>query len=167
MRMIEKRAQGWGFDLVVASIIFSFAIILFYIFAFNYSTGGEETFNNLAYEGQLVAESILSEGYPPDWNNNSVVRIGILSGNKINQTKLERFYNMTNVALNPGEYNRTKVLFNIAHDYNISFSSPVNILGSEVYSIGRTKPNPENLIRVTRFSIYNNKPITLDIDVST
>jgi|SRR3989344_6445697 len=165
MGAMEKKAQGWGFDLVVASIIFSFAIIFFYIFALNYSTGGEETFNNLVYEGQLVAESILSEGYPADWNNNSVVRIGILSENKINQTKLERFYNMTLTS----EYNRTKVLFNMAHDYNISFSFPViipGVPGGSVYSIGMTKPAPENLIRVTRFSIYNNKPITLDIDVS-
>ncbi len=160
---MEKKAQGWGFDLVVASIIFSFAIVFFYIFAINYSTVGEENFNNLAYEGQLAAESILSEGYPADWNNNTVVRIGILSQNKINQTKLERFYNMANSS----EYNRTKVLFNIAHDYNVSFSSNVTIPGvGDVSSIGKTKSNPENLIRVTRFSIYNNKPITLDIDVS-
>ncbi len=161
--MREKKAQGWGFDLVVASVIFTFAIMAFYIFAINYSTGGEEQFNTLIYEGQLVADSILSEGHPSDWNSSNVVRIGLLSGGKINQTKIDRFYNMT---VNATTYNRTKVLFNIAHDYNISFSSPVTIEGSQIYSLGITKGTPENLIRVSRFTIYNNKPITLNIDVS-
>ena len=163
MRVNKKRAQGWGFDLVVASVIFSFAIVAFYIFAINYSTGGEETFNNLAYEGQLVAESLLSDGYPIDWNSTNVARIGILSENKINQTKLERFYNM---SIKPGEYNKTKVLFNIAHDYNISFSSPVIIEGVNRDYIGMTKQPTESLIRITRFTIYDDKPVTLNVDIS-
>ena len=155
-----KKGQAWGFDLILASMIFIFAILGFYMFVFNYSVDGEETFNNLIYEGQLVADSLLGEGHPIDWNETNVVTIGIMSENKINETKLNRFYNLT-----INDYDKTKRLFNVKYDYYINFSKPVYIGGSYQYIMGQQNSNPKNLIRISRFSIYDNTPITMNINI--
>ena len=158
--MSGKKAQGWGFDLVIASIIFTFAIVFFYIFALNYSSGSEEKFRELTYEGQLIADNILSEGNPIDWNETNVVKIGILSSNKINDTKLERFYNLT-----ISDYWRTKNLMSIKYDYYINFSAPIIINGETKAYIGNYSLGAKNLIRVSRLSIYNNKPVSISINI--
>ena len=161
-RIIHKRGQGWGFDLVVASIIFTFAILFFYIFALNYSSGSEEALRDLEYEGQLIADSFLSEGNPNDWNETNVVKIGVLSDNKINDTKLERFYNLANTS-----YPQTKSLMAIYHNYYINFSNPINISGSIKPYIGNYSSNARNLIRISRLSVYKNKPTSVSINVWT
>ena len=56
-----------------------------------YITEAEENIDALFYEGKIIASSILSEGYPVDWNSENVVTAGILTDNKINETKVERF----------------------------------------------------------------------------
>ena len=162
MSEMYKKGQGWGFDLVIASIIFTFAIIFFYIFALNYSSGSEELLRDLAYEGQLVADNFLSEGSPSDWNETNVFKIGILSNNKINDTKLERFYNISNKS-----YSQTKILFAINHDYYINFSDSINISGEIKPYIGSYSPDVKNLIRISRLSVYKNRPVSISINVWT
>ncbi len=162
MRKVNKRGQGWGFDLVIASIIFTFAITFFYIFALNYSSGSEEVLRSLEYEGQLIADSLLSEGNPLNWNETNIYKIGIVSNNKINNTKLEMFYNLTNKS-----FYKTKELFAIQNNYYINFSDPINISGSIKPFIGNYSANAKNLIRISRLSVYNNKPVSVSVNVWT
>ena len=155
--MKSKKAQAWGTDLVIAFVIFSFAIIFFYFYSFNYSNETEDILQLLTYEGNFIADSILSQGYPNSWNGTNVIEIGITTDGKINQTKIENFYQLTQT-----NYNRTKQIFGTKYDYYFFMEDPIN---STLEGIGKPGTNStnivaSNLMKITRLTIYQNKPTT-------
>ena len=166
MRKINKKAQGWGMDLVIAFIIFSIGIIVFYFYSINGVDESKELIEKLFYDGKIIAGTIISEGYPADWNSTNVVKIGIISNNKINDTKIELFYNMTWITTDG--YNQTKRLFNTAYDYyffldkNITLSngSQVDGIGAHGFNRKTISGNVTDMIKVSRFTIYKDNPIT-------
>jgi len=150
--MKQKRSQAWGIDLIIAVTIFSIGILFFFIYSVNQPSENKEIFDILNYEGGLVFESILSEGYPKDWENNTVIVIGIVENGKVNQTKYNNFKDLAET-----DYNRTKQLFNTIYDYYffIEGESGIGKPGIDVNNI-----SSKNLIKITRFTIYQNKPKT-------
>ena len=116
-----KKAQAWGFDMMIASIIFMSGIIIFYIYSLNYPKESQQTLDTLFSEGDFAAESLLSEGLPTDWNSNNVIRIGLTTEHKINNTKLERFYNLANSQSNPAGYAKAKSILNTKYNFFMNF----------------------------------------------
>ena len=41
--MTSKKAQAWGFDMMIASMIFISGIIIFYVYSLNYPKESQET----------------------------------------------------------------------------------------------------------------------------
>lgn len=155
----DRKAQAWGIDLVIATVIFAVTVFAFYFYALNYSDDSEEA-EALVYDGDLIADDILSEGHPEDWNAGNVVKIGILSKGKINGTKLERFYNLADTG-----YEKTKELFNTKYDYYFLLDEDMSISSGEIRGIGKPGVEPssissENLIKITRLTIYKDNPAT-------
>lgn len=151
----NKHAQAWGIDLMIASVIFTVAIVFFYFYTLNQPGEAQETIDALYYDGKIIADSILSEGYPKDWNLTNVVTTGILTNNKINETKLERFYNLSNST-----YAKTKTLFNTKYNYYFFLNENMIIDGTTIQGIGKEPLNDKNLIKITRFTVYKDKPMT-------
>lgn len=152
--MAHTKAQAWGFDLFVALSIFVGGILFFYLYTINYSSGGEDTLSNLRSEANLIADSLFTEGAPINWTEDNVVRIGFLSNGKINQTKLDQFYDFVG-----SDYNQTKQLFRIKEEYYLEFQDPVMLSGSPGTQIGRVPADPseyDNLIKITRVVLYEN-----------
>ena len=148
--MLRKRGQVWSLDLMVATIIFSVALASFYFYTVNEHSG---------YEGRSLSNILLSDGYPEDWNSTNVVEMGILTNGKINQTKLEAFYNFVQL-----DYPQTKLVLNTAYDYYFFLDQNMTINSVEVEGIGKpgvTKDTivAKNLIKISRVTIYQNKPI--------
>jgi hypothetical protein len=158
----HNKAQAWGMDIIIAIMIFSVGILLFLIYTVNNSTESKEALDELSYDGENIFENIFTEGSPNDWNNVNVVRIGIMDDDKINETKLDRFYNL---ALS--DYSRTKSIFNTRFDYyfyfnNISISiGEINGIGKPGTNISDIQDNAKNLIRITRFTSFKEKPVTV------
>lgn len=156
--MENKNAQAWGFDLLTGFIIFIAGVILIYFYTINYPSAGEDAIQTLQNEGQILSETLLSEGSPPDWTSANVVRPGILSNGKINQTKLEQFALM--------DYSQTKSLFKIKDNYYIEFQDNITINGVEREGIGSPPPaNAENLAKITRVVIYQNNITTFSFQI--
>ena len=158
--MINKKAQAWGVDLTIAVIIFSVGIVVFFIYSVNFSGEAKENLDSLSYEGDVLFNSLLSEGYPQDWSLNSVVKIGILDNDRINETKLEMFYNLAK-----DDYQKTKSIFNTRFDYYFFMNENMTINSKGVSGIGKPginkdNINAKNLIKITRFTIYREKPVT-------
>ncbi len=158
--ILNVKSQAWGIDLAIALVIFTFGILIFFFYTVNRPNEAKENIDSLSYDGGAIASAVLSKGYPDNWNASNIVTLGILSDNKINETKLEYFYN-----LSTEDYNRTRALFNTRFEYYISFSQNVSIGGLEVEGIGNEPNNEKNLIRITRFTIYKNKPTTVYFDI--
>lgn len=156
--MKKKRGQAWGFDAMIAAVIFSAGVITFYLFALNYSAAKSQIVEDLTYDANNIADSILSEGLPTNWNESVVTKIGILSDDKINNTKVAQFYN-----LSIEKYPLTKSQFNTRFDYFFNLSEPLIINNVPVTGIGHPPVNAKNVVRVTHFSAYNNKPVTVYI----
>lgn len=139
----NRRAQAWGTDLVLAVAIFSVSLIAVYFYAINDSSESEEVMNSLFYDGSKISDMILSEGYPSDWDGANVLQIGVVTGGKINQTKLEKFKTL--------DYQRTKILFNTQYEYYFFVDNFV----SETSVGDISYENSKNLIKITRIVVYN------------
>ncbi|MDP3026961.1 MAG: hypothetical protein Q8N63_04585 [Nanoarchaeota archaeon] len=162
--MKSKTAQGWGMDLIIAVSIFTIGLVAFYIYSLNSPGEAKENLESLSYDGRILANTILSEGSPTGWDKTSVAKIGILTNNKINETKLQYFYELTNTSAG---YNNTKQKFDINYDYYFYLNESMNINGNPVPGIGKPgfdrEDIPEdvkNLVKITRYTIYKNKPMT-------
>lgn len=163
----NTKAQAWGFDLVVAVIIFSVGIVVFFIYSINQPNESKEILEKLFYDGKIVTDSILSNGYPENWNSDNVagiVSIGILNGNKINETKLLSFYNLVQTEEN---YTITKILFNTNYDYYFFLDKNMSSINVNLDGVGKPginrnnidSINPENLVKISRFVNYQDKPM--------
>ncbi len=161
----HRKAQAWGFDMMVASLIFITGIIIFYIYAINYPKESQETLDKLFNEGEIITEMILSRGLPDDWNENNVVRIGLTSEDKINETKLERFYALADSQSNPLGYVKAKSALNTRYNFFMNFSQQMVINGRSVAGIGNSfeGQSTKNIIKITRATIYQNKIVSLNL----
>ena len=154
-----KKAQIWGLDVMVAIVIFLIGIITIYLYALNFMNESQNTLDSLFYEGNLASSLILSDGVPENWTSENVDIPGILTKNKINQTKLNSFYSL---AENPIDYEKLKKMLSIKEEFYFNFSG-MEIYGSPRSYVGKLASNPENLVRTERFSIYKEKPIKIEI----
>lgn len=155
IKLNEKKAQVWGMDLMFSIIIFVLAIfitIMYFINSYSNNTIGE-----IDYYAELISNKIISEGFPVNWNPSNVAIPGIMSNNKINNTKLEYFY-----YLSLNDYNRVKSLLGTRYNFYLNFSEPVIINGTSITEIGRNSNDSQNLVRITRFVAYTNNPITIN-----
>lgn len=163
--MISKKAQAWGFDLIIAGVIFMSALILFYTYSINYPKESNQKLDYLFNDGEFITEILLSQGLPENWDSTNVVRIGLTTNNKINETKLSRFYYLANNATNPVGYKKSKSLFNTNYNFFMNFSQPIIIDSINVQGIGQSFQNHpvSNLVKVTRVTTYQNKVVTLNL----
>ncbi len=157
---MKKRGQAWGIDLAVALMIFTFGILVFFFYTVNRTSQASETLDLMSYEGGVIADSLLSEGSPKNWNTSRVNTLGILSDGKINETKAEYFYN-----LSVEDYNRTRYLFNTQFNYYFFLSENLSLSSGTIEGIGEVPLSEDNLVQITRFTIYKNKPITAYLHV--
>ena len=95
-KMKNKKSQAWGIDLMIAMVIFSVGLVSFYFYSLNSGEEANGITDQLFYDGNIIANDILSEGYPLNWGTEDVVKIGIISDNRINETKLNNFYLLSN-----------------------------------------------------------------------
>ncbi len=157
--MIRKRGQAWGLDATVAAMIFITSVVVFYLYVINYKTSEGNEIEMTRFEAEIVASSFFSEGTPLDWDENTVSRLGVLSGGKIDELKMARFYNLT-----LEDYERTKRLFGTRYDYGLTFSEPITIESQAVTEIGQQPtPTAEASFKVTRFTSYKGRPVTVEV----
>lgn len=156
--MIQKKSQTWGFDLIIASVIFVFAILVFYFYVLNYSSNEEQSYNSLHYEARLIGDSLLGEGSPPNWNASNVERIGLTSQEKINKTKVLLFYEMTLT-----DYNKVRKLFRINNHFFINLSKPILSNNTQIKEIGIQPSSPNNVYKLTRIAPSDDKIIVIEI----
>ena len=154
--MMKKKAQAWGFDVMVAVMVFFTGIVTFYLFALNYEQANPKNSAELKHDARIMADNLLSEGIPESWNISTVSTIGITKDNKIDQQKLENLY-----TLSQTEYLSSRGLLHTRFDYFITLSEPIIIQGSNVDGIGKEPINASSVVRVTRFTIYQDKPVTM------
>src|SRR3989344_2659187 len=157
---MQKKGQGWSFDIIVGSTIFLIAFFIFFLYTLNLSQDKNGNLEQYFYEGNALADDLLSEGYPLNWDVGSVQKIGILSERKMNKTKLDNFYSLV-----IGNYENTRSLFGITKEYYITFSANISVGGNIIEGIGKKPVNPANLVKTSRITIYNNSLVVVDVEI--
>ena len=80
----EKRAQIWGLDILAGMALFLIGIVVFFVCSLNQPVEAQDNFELLFYDGKIIADNLMSQGYPSDWNSSNVISLGISSDDKIN-----------------------------------------------------------------------------------
>lgn len=149
----KNRAQIWGFDLMIALVIFLSGIVLIYLYAINFSDTSQDILNELHSESILVSSMILSEGSPDGWNLQNVEIPGILTENRLNQTKLELLNELVEE-----DYERTKIMLGAKNNFYFTFIE-IEANGIPLEGVGKAPEGEENLIKIERVMVYGNKPV--------
>ncbi len=163
LKPIESRGQIWSLDLMAGLALFLVGITIFFIYSLNQPSQARENLEQLSYDGNIIADNLLSQGYPSNWNSSNVVVIGLTANKKIDQTKLENLYSM---IYSQDDYNKTKNLFDTQYDYYFFLDKNMTINSSQIAGIGKPGIDPQNinakdLIKITRFIVYQNKTTPL------
>ena len=160
MDNMKRKAQVWSLDVIIGVSIFLAALVLFYVYAINFSDSNRETLIELKNDGVYVSSNILSQGSPQNWNLTNVDVPGISMKNRINQSQLDLFYQLT-----LQDYNQTKRLLNTRFDMYFFFTNPLIANGTLIDGIGKpglnrttifTQENPKRILKVNRYVIYKN-----------
>lgn len=133
--LTRKQAQGWGFDLIAAIIIFLSGVIVLYVYAINYTSQSQDDLQSTIYEANLVSELILSE-----------TNLGILTDGKVNNTKLADFN---------ASYDSRKASFGLKKDFYVVMQELPGYIGR------MNTTQTQSLIEVERVTIYNNTIVKL------
>ena len=140
----KKKGQVWSLDLIIAAVIFLIGIIILYNYAINYSTQSKNNLDELLYEGNLASELILSEE-----------DFGILSKGIVNQTKLDAFDALSDSG-------KKSVL---GVEYNFYFTMDqleIDRITRDYVGIINSS-QVDNLVKITRLTVYKNKPVKFQL----
>lgn len=111
----DKKSQMWFTDFVIGTLLFSFMLVIYYLYVTNIQDNDVTALDGLLSDADTISSSTLLQGYPPNWDNTTVQSIGVTkSDQRIDSDKLMRFQDMP--------YNTTRKLFGTVHDYLIFFT---------------------------------------------
>ncbi len=161
--MINKKAQYWYMDLIIAITIFSFTLIIAYRFITFAMANQDE--NLILREADKISEVIVSAGIPSNWTPENVFVIGLTNGNNVlNLTKVEYLKNMTEE-----DYDNTRhtmaiqselLLFFENKDGNITKIIDEEYIGKPGFTLDTVKSlNPKDQITLTRYVVYKHDDI--------
>jgi len=175
-RRSNKKAQTWISDYTISLILFILIVILSVKIIVN-SFSTNTAFEELKTDASKISETLLSEGYPPDWTNASVIRPGVLTSKRLNSTKVVNAMNMSYSALKPK--------FQTEYDFLVIFEDPGSkdpssdmiefsdlcVIGSPDVNINKTGVdchNPvftsisyDNMVKLTRLVIHDTEIIRM------
>lgn len=174
--MFKKKSQVWYTDFMVGLLIFIIALVIYYEYSTNLSKQEKGLLDEILADAKSISSSLVSAGYPSDWNSGDVERIGLTNNDqRINNEKLEEFYGMT--------YNTSRRLFGTRFDYFIFFKNENNSIMNIEGECGVGSPNvaveesegncisvnitanPTKLVRIKRLLVYNSDVVGMEVYV--
>jgi len=151
---LKKDSQIWSIDLILSFFIISFLLLIIPLLYFGQEEKGYEKIKEMNEYGDYLIETILSEGYPQNWNTSNFIKIGILTNGRVNNTKLNNFYNLTKE-----NYKLVKESFGIPYDFFFYLEETEGI-GKPDFNL--SAKNYSNIIKITRITIYEENPIKVE-----
>src|SRR3990172_9959830 len=88
---MSTKGQFFSTDFIVAVSIFliAFTLLMLYWQSLKTTIDEKNEREDLLNTAYFVSQIWLSDGYPPYWNTDNVIAIGLQNDNRINQTKLD------------------------------------------------------------------------------
>ena len=146
-------------DMVLAVFILTMIMLLYFSYYTNEAPGNKSDYQNLVSEAKTISDYLVGTGYPRDWNESNVVRIGLTDNyNILDLSKLSRFSDLTK-----NDYGKTRDLLKTRYDYIVFFQdyekNLLNLTGDRF--LGKPGINntnieslqPSQLSRISRFVV--------------
>ncbi|MDP3765693.1 MAG: hypothetical protein Q8R04_04205 [Nanoarchaeota archaeon] len=96
-------------DFAIALLLFTFTLVVYFSYTTNFQKQEQGDLNAMLTDAKAISSSLTLSGYPNDWDNITVVRIGMADEQKLNESKMRHFSEL--------EYNDTKRRFATIYDY--------------------------------------------------
>jgi hypothetical protein len=117
-RKTSKKSQLWISDYTLSLLLFVVAILIASKIVINSFTTNT-VFAELRSDASKISEILVSEGYPPDWNDTGVIRPGLLTGKRLNETKVINAMNMGKT-----NYSGFRPKLQTRYEYMVVFEQP-------------------------------------------
>jgi hypothetical protein len=141
----KKKSQVWYIDFMVGLLILITTLIIFYQYQGNLSDRAEAEWQEMIIDSKSISSTLMTEGYPLNWTNETVEILGLTDGNyRINGTKVMQFKNMS--------YKHARQVFRTRFQFYF-FIEDSN--GTKMYDAGLNATDPSFLVQATRFVLYN------------
>lgn len=183
-RRNRRKAQVWISDYTLSFLLFTLAVLICVKIIIN-SFSINTTFSELKSDAAKISETLLSEGYPPEWSIDEVIRPGILSNKRINASKVYNAMSMEYSSLKPKlqtkydflvifkDKNNDMIEFNSTDDTDTKCfigSTEVAILNDtlpsgsfDCHSPDFSRVNYKNLVTITRLAVYDSNIIKMTV----
>lgn len=160
---MKRNAQVWSFDFTIGFILF--LVIIFFGVKLAINLVPNESYDNLYRESSQLSATLITQGYPLNWNTTTVIIPGIADNSRINETKLREFDKLT--------YGKSKILLHTSNEYIFYFKNKTSIInttkcirGYNIQTDNLCKPNltsiqVSNLVKFERLVILNSSLVSM------
>lgn len=112
---MNSRAQAWYMDFAIALLLFIFTVATYFSYTNNFQKEDQGDLNSMLADSKSLSSSLALSGFPENWDNKTIVRIGISDDQRLNTAKLRSFKQLN--------YSQTKKKFGTVYDYFAFFTS--------------------------------------------
>ncbi len=102
-------------DFSIGLLLFTFTLAVYFSYTNNFQQQDSGDLDDILTDSKSISSYLSLGGYPKDWNQSNVVRIGLIDDTRLNATKLKRFK-----LLN---YSLSKKRLGTTNDFFISFEN--------------------------------------------
>jgi len=110
---MNSKSQAWFMDFAIALLLFTFTLVVYFSYTTNFQKQESGELDVMLSDAKAISSSLALSGYPNDWDNTTVIRIGIADEQKLNATKVKLFKQY--------DYKSSKKRFGTQYDYLIFF----------------------------------------------
>lgn len=153
----HTKGQAITLDFVTGLfIIITALIITTTIFITNQKNS---TFDETRRATITATELLMSEGYPEDWNETTIIKLGLLTNNKLNQTKLEQASNLDYEDLKTALHTKKNLYFYLKNKTTIQNITACGYGDPDITTnqttCEPTLPQEGNVVIIERFIAHN------------
>ena len=113
MNFMNSKSQAWFMDFSIGLLLFTFTLVIYFSYTNNFSGTEKGALDLMIKDAKSISASLALDGYPDDWSNQTVIRIGIADDQNVNGTKLKRLKQLN--------YTSSKNKFATTYDYFVYF----------------------------------------------
>ena len=107
------KSQAWFMDFAIGLLLFAFTLAIYFSYTNNFPNEDKGNLNLMLKDAKSISSSLALEGYPDDWSNQTVIRIGVTDNQQLNGTKLKKLKQLN--------YTSSRKKFATSYDYFVYF----------------------------------------------
>ena len=182
-KTFDRKSQVWISDYTLSLLLFTLAVIISIKILIN-SFAVNTDFNEMKNDASKISETLLSEGYPSNWNIQNtqnctdIIRFGLLTekrldGDKIIKAMNTSYCNYTSLRTKLQAKHEFLVIFEHSNSDMLEFNDSCTIGSSSViinkeagppvdcHNVSFTSIQYKNMVQLSRVIIYNSTIIRM------